>query len=81
MAGNPVLKKMAVGLIEDAERLFDKTQTKQRLFSTVYYGAGKWDRKRRVIVKAEHTVFEAFKLQIFANVPSSLLTDHNCKKL
>lgn len=69
IGGNPVLKKMAVGLIEDAERLFDKTQTKQRLFSTVYYGAGKWDRKRRVIVKAEHTEKGSNPRFVVTNVP------------
>jgi hypothetical protein len=69
IGGNPVLKKMAVGLIEDAERLFDKTQTKQRLFSTVYYGAVKWDRKRRVIVKAEHTEKGSNPRFVVTNVP------------
>jgi len=69
LARNPTLEKMSVGLMEDAKRLFDRTKTKQRLFSTVYYGAKTWDRKRRVIVKAEHTEKGPNPRFVVTNVP------------
>lgn len=69
LARNPTLEKMSVGLMEDAKRLFDRTKTRQRLFSTVYYGASTWDRKRRVIVKAEHTEKGSNPRFVVTNVP------------
>jgi len=38
-----------------AERLFEVTGEKQRIFGQVSYAAETWNRKRRVIVKAEHS--------------------------
>jgi len=42
-------------LRDRAQVLFEKTGRKQRLFGEVLYGARTWKRKRRVIVKAEHS--------------------------
>ena len=55
MARNRRLQKKAQGLLECAERAYQVTGRKQRLFGSVWYGARTWDRSRRVIVKAEQT--------------------------
>lgn len=39
--------------MDEAERQFDQSQQKQRLFGEFRYAASTWDRQRRVIVKAE----------------------------
>lgn len=38
-----------------AGQCYEAFGTKQRIFASVYYAANSWDKKRRVIVKAEHT--------------------------
>ena len=55
LAQNKRLNKHARYWIEMAESLFRMTGEKQRLFTSMRYGAKTWDRRRRVIVKAEHT--------------------------
>ena len=37
-----------------AEQRFQETGRKQRRFHEMYYAAGTWDKRRRIIVKAEH---------------------------
>jgi hypothetical protein len=54
LARNPRLLQKAKALMARAERRFRKTEAKQRLFGAFAYGADTWDRKRRVIAKAEH---------------------------
>jgi hypothetical protein len=54
LARNPVLEKMAEPFMERAEAAFVRTGTKQRRFHEIRYAAETWDRKRRVIVKAEY---------------------------
>jgi hypothetical protein len=54
LARNKVLERLAEPFAAEAQAAFDKTQTKQRHFHEVHYAAQTWDRKRRVIVKAEH---------------------------
>ena len=56
IARNERLREMLDALIEKAERNYQDTGAKQRLFGSVRYGAYTWDRARRVIVKAEHNV-------------------------
>ena len=56
IARNDRLREMADPLIEQAERTYQDTGARQRLFGSVRYGAYTWDRARRVIVKAEHNV-------------------------
>jgi hypothetical protein len=51
---NKVLERLAQPYTEAAQEAFEKTSVKQRHFHEVQYGAKTWDRKRRVIVKAEH---------------------------
>jgi hypothetical protein len=54
LARNQVLERMAEPFMNRAERAFEQTGRKQRRFHEIRYGADTWDRKRRVIVKAEY---------------------------
>ena len=56
LAKNVRLAALAQPLIEQAEAAFVATGEKQRLFAWLDYGAGSWDKERRVILKAEHTL-------------------------
>jgi hypothetical protein len=55
LAKNSRINAMAAPLMEKAERLFNETDEKQRLFTSVQYAAATWDKERRIIVKAEHS--------------------------
>jgi len=55
LAKNKRLNKYSRYWIEMAESLYRVTGKKQRLFASIRYGAKTWDKRRRVIVKAEHT--------------------------
>ena len=54
LAKNNRINELARTYIEKAEKEFNCTQRKQRFFASVRYAALSWDKKRRVIVKAEH---------------------------
>jgi len=54
LAKNKVLTRTAKPFMAVAEQAFDQTGAKQRHFHEWAYGAKTWDRKRRVILKAEH---------------------------
>ena len=54
LARNKVLERLAAPFMDVAKQAFDQTSAKQRHFHEVSYAAKTWDRKRRVIVKAEH---------------------------
>lgn len=54
VAKNSCLLKRAAPLMEQAKKQCDATGQKQRLFSWIEYAAGTWDKKRRLIAKAEH---------------------------
>jgi len=55
LAKNSRINDQARPYIEKAEKRFNRTQKKQRIFTSVRYRALTWDKERRVIVKAEHT--------------------------
>ena len=55
LAKNARLKAMLAPLLEQAEAQHQATKEKARLFTDLEYAAGTWDKKRRVIAKAEHT--------------------------
>ncbi|MCV6574644.1 MAG: IS1380 family transposase [Cohaesibacter sp.] len=55
LAKNKRLTEYSGYWIEMAESLFRVTGKKQRLFTSIRYSAKTWDKRRRVIVKAEHT--------------------------
>ena len=55
IARNNRLHEQAQPFIDAAERAFHSTGRKQRRFHAMYYAAHSWDRRRRILVKAEHT--------------------------
>ena len=55
VAKNSRLNAMAAPLMEEAKLRHEATGEKQRMFSDVQYAADTWDRKRRILVKAEYT--------------------------
>jgi hypothetical protein len=69
LAKNVVLEREAHDEIERAERLFHLTGQPQRIFGTFAYAAGTWDRRRRVIVKAEHSAQGKNPRFVVTNVP------------
>jgi hypothetical protein len=69
LAKNPVLERAAHDEIARAERQFQRTGQPQRLFGSLAYAASTWDRRRRVIVKAEHNARGANPRFIVTNVP------------
>ena len=54
ISGNSTLKKQAKSLEEKAEKQFEISQEKQRLFEEYTYQAKSWKTTRKVIAKAEH---------------------------
>jgi hypothetical protein len=54
MAKNSRLLALAGPVMEQARQQCDLTDEKQRLFGWIDYAAGSWDKKRRLIAKAEH---------------------------
>lgn len=53
LARNQVLERKAARYMDAAEEAFQGSGQKQRHFHEFFYAAGTWDRKRRIIVKAE----------------------------
>jgi Transposase DDE domain group 1 len=54
VARNKVLERTAAPLMRQAKEQFEQGGQKQRVFGAFDYAAGTWDRRRRVIAKAEH---------------------------
>jgi hypothetical protein len=54
LARNDVLARLAQYWTDQSKQQFAQTGQKQRIFGEFEYSAATWDRKRRVIVKAEH---------------------------
>ncbi len=54
LATNATLKEHAQPHMDAAQEAYDETGLKQRDFHEFKYGAKTWDRKRRIILKAEH---------------------------
>ncbi len=83
LAKNPVLERAARDEIERAERQFRRTGQPQRIFGSFAYAAARWDRRRRVIVKAEHTAQGKNPRFVVANVPGDpqeLYEDVYCQR-
>jgi len=55
IAQNNRLLALANDQMQQAHLQYLQTGQKQRLFADFYYSAGTWGRKRRIIVKAEHS--------------------------
>lgn len=54
LATNATLKRYAKPHMDAAQEAYDATGLKQRNFYEFEYAAKTWDRKRRIILKAEH---------------------------
>jgi Transposase DDE domain group 1 len=83
LARNVVLQREARDWIERAERQFDRTGQPQRIFGSFSYAAGSWDRRRRVIAKAEHNAQGANPRFVVTNVPGDpqeLYEDVYCQR-
>lgn len=83
LAKNSVLTAKAQGWMEQAQRQFQSTQQKQRVFAELTYAAGTWDRPRRVVVKAEHVSQGANTRFIVTNLPGDpqeLYDDLYCQR-
>jgi len=53
LAMNPRLKAASADLLAQAERRFEETGVKQRLFLPLTYQADSWDQPRQVVIKCE----------------------------
>ena len=83
LATNEVLKRLAEPWMRQSERGFERTQLKQRIFADVEYGAATWERKRRVIIKAEHSSQGANPRFVVTNLPGdphALYDDVYCQR-
>jgi hypothetical protein len=83
LAKNPALERLARDEIERAERQFRRTGHPQRLFGSFAYAAGSRDRRRRVIVQAEHTARGANPRFVVSNEPGDprgLYEDVYCQR-
>src|SRR6185312_9432698 len=69
LAKNTVLERAARDEIERAARQFRKMGQPQRVFGSFAYAAKSWDRRRRVVVKAEQTAEGKNPRFVVANVP------------
>jgi hypothetical protein len=69
LARNPALERLAVDWTDRASRRFRATNQPQRAFGSFAYAAASWDRRRRVIVKAEHTARGPNPRFVVTNVP------------
>lgn len=56
IAKNSRLLQHSKTLQQEAEKGYEETQEKQRLFSETSYAAKTWTKERRIIMKAEHTI-------------------------
>ena len=83
LAQNPALLRAAQPHTNAARWLFEWTGQPQRLFGTFAYAAETWDRRRRVLVKAEHTAQGANPRFVVTNVPGDpqeLYEDVYCQR-
>jgi len=68
IAKNNRLNQLASQLMQQAEAQFEDTGDKQRLFTDFNYAAGSWDHTRRVIAKAEHSIYGANPRYVVTNL-------------
>lgn len=71
LARNTRLEALAAPLGHEAELRCARTGQPVRLFETIGYAAGTWDRSRRVIVKAEHNAQGANPRFVVTNLPGA----------
>ena len=71
LPANNVLKTRSDELLEEAVRLFEETQTPQRLFGAFWYQAGSWLAPRWVIVKVEANALGTNRRFVVSNRPGA----------
>jgi DDE family transposase len=71
LARNSRLQELAEPLTHAAALRFERTGQPVRLFDTIAYAAGSWDRPRRVIVKAEHNAQGDNPRFVVVNLPGA----------
>jgi hypothetical protein len=71
IARNKRLEQLAKPWTDEAQKRFDDSSQKQRLFCSIRYAAGSWDKPRRVIVKAEHTRKGSNPRFVVTNLPQT----------
>ncbi len=78
VARNARLMSQAADWLAEAKARYETRGRKQRLFASIQYGAGSWDRTRRVIVKAEHSAYGANPRFVVTHLPQTdrYLYDH-----
>jgi hypothetical protein len=83
LAKNPALERVARDEIERAEWQYRRVGQTQRVFGSFAYAAQTWDRRRRVIVKAEHSAKGSNPRFVVTNVPGDardLYEDVYCQR-
>ena len=83
LAKNPALERAARDEIDRAERQCRRTGQPQRVFGSYAHAATTWDRRRRVIVKAEHSAPGPNPRFVVTNVPGDpreLYEDVYCQR-
>jgi hypothetical protein len=73
ISANKKLQKASESLLAEAMQKFEQTKTPQRLFDAFWYQAGKWERARWVIVKAEANAQGTNRRFIVTNRPGALV--------
>ena len=68
LAKNTRLEEASQTLCREAQKRFDQTGLKQRLFGELRYAAYTWDAERRIIVKAEHSAQGANPRYVVTNL-------------
>ena len=69
LAKNRRINAIGANLMAEAEARFEATGGKQRLFGETMYAAKTWDRKRRVIMKAEYGPQGSNPRYVVTNLP------------
>lgn len=69
LAKNRRINAIGTNLMAEAEARFEATGEKQRLFGETMYAAKTWDRKRRVIMKAEYGPQGSNPRYVVTNLP------------
>jgi hypothetical protein len=71
LARNRRLEALAEPYLHEAAAHGARTGEPQRLFATAGYAAGTWDRERRVLIKAEHTLKGPNPRFVVTNLPGA----------
>jgi hypothetical protein len=71
LARNTRLQALAQPWLHAAANCWERTRQPQRLFGEFHYAAASWDRRRRVIAKAEHNAQGANPRFIVVNLPGN----------